>query len=336
MREDLISSAVSFLSDPKVQSAPLAKKISFLESKGMTSDEIEEAMARSNGKSTSAISATTANTNIPQGGMMVQQQPGMALQHVPPPIPPRLGYDWRDIFIAAVLAGGVGYGVWTLAKRLFGPWFKVPTQKELEEDKEKLDAQFQAVEDSLKEIKDQTNTALTTVTSQAKKVDDSLANLETVLKELKEGDEKRDDEFTNVKRDIDALKELVPKALERNKESQNAVLVDLQNEMKSLKSLLVSRRTATSTVLDQISSAPTSPALSNTPVGISSPIDGLSSRLAATINSSGTRAGIPAWQMANNSINDNKTSDPNDKESIVTTTNTTTTKSEASGSSSTN
>jgi peroxin-14 len=67
------------------------------------------------------------------------------------------------------------------------------------------------VEDSLKEIKDQTNTALTTVSSQTKKVDDSLSSLETVLKELKEGDEKRDEEFKNVKGDIDALKELVPK-----------------------------------------------------------------------------------------------------------------------------
>ncbi|KAI9486345.1 MAG: peroxisomal membrane anchor protein conserved region-domain-containing protein, partial [Benjaminiella poitrasii] len=327
-----ISSAVSFLSDPKVQSAPLAKKVSFLESKGMSSEEIEEAMARSSGKSTAAVSTTTTTTNMPQGGMMVQQQPGMPLQHVPPPLPPRPAYDWRDIFIAAVLAGGVGYGVWTLAKRLFGPWFKVPTQKELEEDKEKLDAQFQAVEDSLKEIKEQTNTALTTVTSQAKKVDDSINNFETVLKELKDGDEKRDDEFKNT--------------LERNKEAQNSVLVDLQNEMKSLKSLLVSRRTAASTVLDQTSSAPTTPILNNTNTGISSPTDGLSSRLAATINSSGARAGIPAWQMANSSGNNNNTaSSANTNEytaspaaaaTTTATTATTATTVEASGSSSSN
>ena len=67
------------------------------------------------------------------------------------------------------------------------------------------------VEESLKEIKDQTNTARTTVTSQTKKVDDSITNLETVLKELKDGDAQRDEEFKNVKGDIDALKELVPK-----------------------------------------------------------------------------------------------------------------------------
>jgi hypothetical protein len=34
----------------------------------------------------------------------------------PPPLPPRPAYDWRDVFIAAVLAGGFGYGVWKLAK----------------------------------------------------------------------------------------------------------------------------------------------------------------------------------------------------------------------------
>lgn len=34
-------------------------------------------------------------------------------------------------------------------QRVFGPWFKVPTQKELEEDKEKLDEQFQAGKEGL-------------------------------------------------------------------------------------------------------------------------------------------------------------------------------------------
>jgi peroxin-14 len=77
-------------------------------------------------------------------------------------------------------------------------------------------------------------------------------------------------------------------------------LVDLQNEMKSLKSLLVSRR-ATSNVLEQASSAPATPSVTApaTPSpAAASPTDGLSSRLSATINGSGARAGIPAWQMA--------------------------------------
>lgn len=108
MREELITSAVSFLSDPKVQSAALAKKVSFLESKGLTPEEIEEAMARANGKAPTIAPAS-------QGTMMISQ-PGMVSQSIAPPVPARPTYDWRDIFIAAMLAGGVGYGVWNLAK----------------------------------------------------------------------------------------------------------------------------------------------------------------------------------------------------------------------------
>lgn len=109
MREDLISSAINFLNDPKVQSAALTKKVSFLESKGMTAEEIEEAMARASGKAPSS-NATAAGTSS------YSQPNGMVLQTAPPPVPTRPRYDWRDLFIAAVLAGGVGYGVWTLAK----------------------------------------------------------------------------------------------------------------------------------------------------------------------------------------------------------------------------
>lgn len=83
--------------------------------------------------------------------------------------------------------------------------------------------------------------------------------------------------------------------MERNKESQNAALLDLQNEMKSLKSLFISR--ASSNALEQ--QAPITPSyttsLPTTPVV---PTEGLSSRLSATINGSGARAGIPSWQMA--------------------------------------
>lgn len=99
--------------------------------------------------------------------------------------------------------------------------------------------------------------------------------------------------------------------MERNKESQNAALLDLQNEMKSLKSLFISRASATTntnTTLEQVSSAPATPAATPAaPVAapaVSTPTtEGLSSRLSATLNGTGARAGIPAWQMAASSAN---------------------------------
>ncbi|KAJ1542922.1 hypothetical protein HK405_009616, partial [Cladochytrium tenue] len=60
-REDNIALAVKFLSDAKVQQAPLAKRVSFLESKGLAADEIEDALARVAGKApATSSSATTA------------------------------------------------------------------------------------------------------------------------------------------------------------------------------------------------------------------------------------------------------------------------------------
>lgn len=105
-REELLASAVKFLQDPNVQSSPLAKKVAFLESKGLTADEIEEAMARASGKALAPA--------LPQGPQGVYPPGTVVLQG--PPVPPRPRYDWRDLFIAAIMAGGVGYGLWWLVK----------------------------------------------------------------------------------------------------------------------------------------------------------------------------------------------------------------------------
>lgn len=69
------------------------------------------------------------------------------------------------------------------------------------------------VEDSLKEIKTQTNEALNSVSEQSKKVEESLNSLETVLKDLKDSDQQREEEFKGVKDEVDSLKELVPKVM---------------------------------------------------------------------------------------------------------------------------
>lgn len=83
----------------------------------MTSEEIEEAMSRANGKAPSATTTATAAAPVATqqpGGAVVPYNTAVATQ--PPPVPARPSYDWRDVFIAAVLAGGATYGLWTLAK----------------------------------------------------------------------------------------------------------------------------------------------------------------------------------------------------------------------------
>lgn len=85
-----ISAAIKFLSDPKVQSAPLAKRIAFLESKGLSQSEIQEALAKVNGN------APTAEIhNIP----IVNAHP----QQIAQP------YDWKDYTLALASIVGLGY-----------------------------------------------------------------------------------------------------------------------------------------------------------------------------------------------------------------------------------
>lgn len=62
LREDLIKSAVSFLSSPNVRSADKGKKVAFLQKKGLNQAEIDEAFKRSGGDevSTSTLNATNS------------------------------------------------------------------------------------------------------------------------------------------------------------------------------------------------------------------------------------------------------------------------------------
>ena len=46
MREDYIQNAVKFLSHPKVKGSPVFHRRSFLEKKGLTNEEIDEAFRR--------------------------------------------------------------------------------------------------------------------------------------------------------------------------------------------------------------------------------------------------------------------------------------------------
>lgn len=107
IREDLVSSALTFLADPKVQASPLAKKLAFLESKGLTQEEITEVLNRLN--NSQSTPSTTPSTAPPLPEYAPYGNP-----YGQPPEPP--GRDWRDWFIMAVVSSGVTYGLYTLAK----------------------------------------------------------------------------------------------------------------------------------------------------------------------------------------------------------------------------
>lgn len=59
LREDMIKPAVSFLTSPNVRSADKAKKIAFLQKKGLNQAEIDEAFKRSGGNDATTTTTTT-------------------------------------------------------------------------------------------------------------------------------------------------------------------------------------------------------------------------------------------------------------------------------------
>ncbi|KAF9175547.1 peroxisomal membrane protein pex14 [Mortierella sp. AD011] len=322
MREDILASAVKFLQDSNVQASPLGKKVAFLESKGLTSQEIEEAMARANGTSTGAAATTTTTTaaagttpgTVQQMTIPYQGQGQVVMAPPPPPLPVK--YDWKDMFIAAVVAGGFSYGMWQIAKRVIGPKLQWPSQEDLELDKKKIDEQFEEIEKSLAEVKTSTTVVAKSVDDQTAHVKESLESMSGALEGMKNNNDKREQELVGLKTDIENIKDMIPKLIEKNKESQANTLNDLQSEIKSLKSLLMNRRPGPPGPSTPSGSAPTTP-WASVPAGYGSLQNNTSipsasasaSASAATptpassdlaMNFLNTRTSIPSWQLATN------------------------------------
>jgi len=131
LREDMVESAVKFLKDPKVISSPLGKKIAFLESKGLSSEEIQEAISRTSSNTTSSnstpsVKTTNSHSNhvatvspppLPPAPYPYQMYPPGVIVSPPLPHPPSpRQYDWRDYVLGVLAIGGGSYGAYRAFK----------------------------------------------------------------------------------------------------------------------------------------------------------------------------------------------------------------------------
>jgi peroxin-14 len=258
-RQELIRNAVSFLSDFSSQQAPLTQRVQFLEAKGLTGPEIEEAMKQAANQTSHA-----------------QPQPALQYQssyYGPPPYsgipPPHQQWDWRDYFITAVVSGTIAYGAVSLFQKYMLPHLKPPTATAYEQDRDALTAQFDAAEALLKEIQAETASVRAAVEEQKEKVDKATKDVEAVVVEMREGETKARGEMREIRDEVENIREMLPKMIEKNKETQKQSLAELQQELKSLKALLLSRGTS------GLTSSPSTPLPG--PVG---------------------KPSIPSWQLA--------------------------------------
>lgn len=249
-REDLISSAVTFLQDPSVSSSPLQKRIEFLQSKNLTQEEIDLAIARSSDDSYQPVQQTPQNQTYAPAQRPVYGNasrypaygspypPYAEWQQPPPELPKR---DWRDWFIMATVTGGAAYGLYILTKRYVAPLIAPPTPPQLEADKAAIDEEFNRAFALIDQLSTDTATLKVAEEARTERLDRALEEVETVVGELKAATKRREDDTRRLNDELRALKDGIPKALEGHKETSDKRLQELGSELRSLKALMGNR-----------------------------------------------------------------------------------------------
>lgn len=343
-REDLISSAVTFLQDPSVASAPLEKRIEFLKSKNLTQEEIDLSLARAS--TDPSQSPPPQNAPYYPPAQQVRGPPGPRYpypynpygdwQPPPPPEPPRR--DWRDWFIMATVVGGAGYGLYALAQRYVKPLIAPPTPPQLEQDKAAIDEQFNKAFALLDTLSSDTAALKEAEEARTQRLDTAITDIETIVAELKAANMRREDDSRRMEAEIKNMKDSLPRSIDSVKEASERQLKELSSELGSLKLLMGNRmgggssgfgsggqgipRTqpgtipnsnsatatpSTETAPNNTTNTPANPrqtsynAASTTYPASSMPASSAATprpASAAPFASSGTKAAIPAWQMA--------------------------------------
>ncbi|KKZ62597.1 hypothetical protein EMCG_03007 [[Emmonsia] crescens] len=271
LREELVSSALTrkytniVLQDPSVSSAPLEKKIAFLQSKNLTQEEIDQAISRIGEDSSAAVAQNPTPSTVVQQSSYRQPPPqygqnyayGVGGQWQPPPPPPELPKrDWRDWFIMATVMGGVGYGLYSVAKRYIAPLIAPPTPPQLQQDKESIDEQFSRAFALLDQLSSDTATLKATEEARTERLDAALREVENVITDLKTSSRRRDEDTRRIGEEVKGLKDSIPKAIDGAKEGNDKRLKELGSELRSLKVLLGNRLSSASS---GVSTATTTP-----------------------------------------------------------------------------
>jgi peroxin-14 len=262
-REDLITSAVTFLQDPSVASAALEKRIEFLKSKNLTQEEIDLSLARASSDPTSSQPSFQNAPFYPpaqQGpvrGPPSQRYPypynpyGDQYQFspAPPPEPPRR--DWRDWFIMATVVSGASYGLYVLTQRYIKPLIAPPTPAQLEQDKAAIDEQFNKAFALLDTLSSDTAALKEAEEQRTQRLDTAIADIETVVAELKASNMRRELDTSRLDADFRAMKDSLPRSIDNVRDASEKQLKELSNELGSLKLLLGNRMGAGSSSLTQ-------------------------------------------------------------------------------------
>jgi peroxin-14 len=207
MSSDLMASAIKFLSDPQVQEAPLEKRISFLESKGLSQSEIQKALAIVNSS----------------GGTMNQSGGGTVLHYEPQ-------WGWKDTTLSLIALVGGSYGLYHLFSTYVAPYL-IGSTTEMEESLDNISKSIESNEKANTEL-------LKIVQDLNEKITESALKIETQSLAFEEANKEKEELIEGLVEEIEGIKNILPKMMEKQKENQASLIKDLHNEVISLKNLL--------------------------------------------------------------------------------------------------
>lgn len=248
IRQDMVASAVSFLTDPSVHDTPLTKKIQFLESKGMSNNEIQQALIQSQqSASTAPSAAAAAPAAAPISAPARASYPPYygSGAYLPPPPPPPRNYDWKDYVIMGTTTAGFIYGAYQIVSRYVLPKVIPPSQSKLDEDKEEMEREFQRVEAILEKLETDQAEFIKRQDEKSKLIDEALIEVDAIVKATNEKNLRNEETLKYLKLEIDSIKTTLLKNLEAQKSTISSELQELEKKTDGLKdslSLLVSSK----------------------------------------------------------------------------------------------
>lgn len=243
MREEMVNNAVSFLSDTSVTDTPLAKKIQFLESKGMSNAEIQHALSlvQGGGNQTGLnVSQVMDETRPPP---LVPQQPhGVQMNpyqyYTPPPPPAPRSLDWKDYIIMGTTTAGLLYGTYQIVSRYVLPKIVPPSQSKLDDDKDAMEREFQRVESILQKLETDQLEFIQRQDEKSKLVDEALIEVDSIVKATNEKNIRNEETLKYLKLEIDSIKTTLMKNLESQKSTISTELEQLEKKTDSLKEMI--------------------------------------------------------------------------------------------------
>jgi len=167
-------------------------------------------------------------------------------------------------------------------QKYLAPHLKPPSSTAFQETSTELTAQYDAAQAALEELKAETAALSAAAESERQRVAAALDEIESAARAVRDAEARWRDDMREVRGEVESVRELVPRMIEKHAAAQSSALTELQNELRSLKTLLVARQGAATAV------EPTSGAASPTPT----------QHAANALLAPRGKASIPAWQLA--------------------------------------